>query len=170
MALNVVLRNNIYLIGDISLQPHFENNKLPSNKKVLQLFFYKTRTLKNNVTSSINSTVAEVVDQWDKLNIPTVTVRICKQRLSEFYEEYRTIQKNKSTEAGQFREQTFCKKLDAIFDISPQDILDRLDEQKLQLFLRNDFAAKLTSKKEENYNSSIFYQFSYFATKQSIFL
>ena len=64
-------KQEIYLIGKITSK--IIGRKLPSNKQVLQLLFYKTRELKMKVNDGIVDVYKEVKCFWHNVQIPIKT-------------------------------------------------------------------------------------------------
>lgn len=129
-----VLRDHLYLIGDT--KSNITGNKLPSNLEILKVSFHNTRHLNLNVQDSVNKVYKELLLYWQKSCIATQSEKTVKKKLASLYEEYRTLQKRKSSGFNQQAEDDFVGKLNLLFDIASSNALNDSDEEK-RTFLIN---------------------------------
>lgn len=105
MDSQMVLRQNLYLIGDVDIQ--ILGNKLPSILQVLKVFFFHNRVLKSTLRESAANTIAEVKVFWQKAGLPTQRDQRCIEKILNLHKEYRSLQKNKKKESIRQKEQVF---------------------------------------------------------------
>lgn len=132
---------DVYLIGEIT--PKISGRKLPTNKQVLQLLFYKTRELNMTVASSIADVFKEVKHFWDDAQIPVKSYYNARKQIDNLYNEYRDLQKFKSRDNFAQLENDFKNKLTVLFDISQKNVIDKLDEEKKNFLLIQQSCHKL---------------------------
>lgn len=118
MACKRKLRTNLYLIGSETSQ--ISGSKLPSNRQVLQVFFYNIRCVNLTVRESARLAIDETVIFWQKARIPTRDPQHCVAKLEAIYNEWRKLQKNCSRNSitQKTKETAFTEKLDELFDIA----------------------------------------------------
>lgn len=134
MSSRSILRQNIYLIGDVDTQ--ILGNKLPSKLQVMKVFFFHTRILKSQLRESAVKTINEVKVFWQKANLPTQRDDHCIDKVLKLYGEYQALQKNKSRVNNQEKEQEFVSSLKNLFDIANVNIFEMIDEIE-KMFLLN---------------------------------
>lgn len=61
MSSNIESCNYARLLGNITLLPKFDENKLSTKKQALILLFYNTRTLKKSLACSIIDTINDII-------------------------------------------------------------------------------------------------------------
>ncbi|CAG17501.1 hypothetical protein CcBV_30.5 [Bracoviriform congregatae] len=116
MTSRIILRQNIYLIGDVDTQ--IIGNKLPSKLQVLKIFFYHIRILKFKLRESAEICIDEVKVFWQKAQIPTKRKDHCIDQLLKLYEHYQLLQKSKSRDSNKIKEDEFKTLLLNLFDIA----------------------------------------------------
>lgn len=128
----------IDLVGRISHQ--ITGAKLPSNRQVLQVFFYNMRIVNLNARESANLTFKAVLVFWEQARIPMRYESRCVDRIIALYGTWQKLQKNRrSRTASQTRsEGAFEDSLDDLFDISSADALEkmRIEEDKKFLIMQ----------------------------------
>lgn len=82
---------HINLIGDVSHQ--ITGAKLPSNRQMLQIFFYNMRFPKLEKKESARLSVDAALIFWQQARIPTREPHKCSEKLLKLYEEYRKIKR-----------------------------------------------------------------------------
>ena len=126
-------KKTFQLIGE--MKPQFSAVKLPTNQQVLQVLFYKTRYLKKAVKESIRDVIQEVQSIWDKAIIPTKSRSTCILLLEKLYDEYHNLQKFKNKSNYPQIKETLIYKLNMLFDIAQEDVIQVLDEEKKTFLL-----------------------------------
>lgn len=128
--------SELYLVG-------YENHqivgaKLPSNRQVLSVFSYNTRTAKLNFDESIKLVIEEVKVFWGKAKIPTSREDYIKIKFRKLYDEWRNLQKSikhQQSKTHAQNEKQFTDKLDDLFDIASADALQSLKGAERELLL-----------------------------------
>lgn len=126
-------KRTIKIIGDVSHQ--IVGAKLPSNKQVLQMFFYHTRFVNLNVKESANLVIDAVLIFWQQARIPTRQKPKCSVKLLELYKDWENLQKtsvDKMTGKTKIKYDQFVDNLDNLFDIAHGNALEmmRIEEDK----------------------------------------
>lgn len=121
-------QSEIYLIG--REQNEIVGAKLPSNRQVLSVFFYNTRTTNLSTEKIANLICVKIKMFWEKARIPTSADFYVKKKILDLYNDWRGLQKcekrpNKSSNHAH-KEREFCDKLDDLFDIAAKDALNIL--------------------------------------------
>lgn len=119
----------IKLIGKTTHQ--ITGAKLPSNKQVLQVFFYNMRFVKLSSKESAKITISAVIIFWQQARYEAR----CVEKLEKEYDTWKKIQKtvpSKRTPALQATVNTFIESLDDLFDIATSNALEtiRIEEDK----------------------------------------
>lgn len=134
------LRSNtqIHLIGFEKSQ--ILGSKLPTNKEVLQLFFYHVRTQAMSIHRSATLATREAILFWEKANIPTKKEQHCIDKLKKLYDQWRKIEKSSTrsrnkTKVHQKNESDFEKKINHIFDIAHSNV-NKMISKEGQIFLQ----------------------------------
>lgn len=112
-------KDSIYLIGDAVEQ--LDEIELPTNKKVLSLFFYKRNILNTSIKQSITATVTEVVNCWNSSGRLVCRTDYAETKLARLHKEWKNVHKNRLRihgKAQRLKEQVFKNKLHELFDIS----------------------------------------------------
>lgn len=136
MSLNLRSNSEIYLIG-------FENQqilgaKLPSNRQVLQTFFYNRRTVGLSVKASAKLAIEEVFIYWEKARIITREVQHCIKKLLELHSKWENLKKSnsrKTSETQKKNEKKIVENLEKLFDIAHADALNQLKEEDAQFLI-----------------------------------
>lgn len=120
------LRSNLYLIGCETSQ--ICGSKLPSNRQVLQVFFYNIRCVNLTVRESARLAIDETVIFWQKAKIPVREPQHCVAKLETLYNEWRNLQKNcgRNSTTQRTKETAFTEKLEVLFDIAHADALSTI--------------------------------------------
>lgn len=103
--------------------------KLPSNRQVLSVFFYNTRTVKLDNKSSARLVASEIELFWNKARIPVINTYKIVSKILILYDEWRNPQKGSYSHQSAIhkqREEAFVDKLDDLFDIATSDALNKL--------------------------------------------
>lgn len=128
---------DIYLIGE--LQHQIVDDKLPSNRQVLSVFFFNTRLLGHTKEESVRLVVKEVEVFWEKAKIPTSKSDYCGKKVMKLYEEYRSLQKTvkQPHKSKNFleAEKKFTDNLENLFDISSMNAIKNLDVEVKEFLL-----------------------------------
>lgn len=126
MACKRKLRTNIYLIG--SETTHISGSKLPSNRQVLQVFFYNVRYVNLTIRESARLAIDETVIFWQKARIPVREPQHCIAKLEAIYKNWRNLQKNSSrkNDTQRNKENAFTGKLNDLFDIAHANALSTI--------------------------------------------
>lgn len=135
MACKRKLRTNIFLIGsDIS---QITGSKLPSNRQVLQVFFFNMRCVNLPIRESAKLTIDETVIFWQKASIPVRQPHHCIAKLEALYNLWRNLQKNcrRKSETQKSKEAEFTEKLDDLFDIAHANALETMKLKENREFL-----------------------------------
>lgn len=130
---------SIDLIGRTAHQ--ITGAKLPSNRQVLQTFFYNMRFVKLPARDSASLTINAVSIFWRQARIPMRYEARCIDKLIKMYEQWKGIQKvtaSKRTGAQKRTEHEFVAVLDDLFDIAAVDALEqmRIEEDRQFLILQ----------------------------------
>lgn len=130
-----ILRENIFLIGDVDSQ--IIGNKLPSKKQILKVLFFNMRRLNYSLRESALLVVKEVFIFWEKAGIPVQTLQKCTEKVEKMYNNWRSIQKRAGQKSNETKEMEFKRSIEMLFDIaSSAEILQGIDERKIN-FLNN---------------------------------
>lgn len=117
-----ILRSDdkLFLIGNKSHQ--IVGAKLPSNRQVLQVFCYN-RSNGFNIADSSTLVIEEVLIFWQKARIPTSAKWYCAQKLTNFFEKWKSLKKSskRRTETQKANEEKFTDTLDDLFDIAADE-------------------------------------------------
>ncbi|XP_048504680.1 uncharacterized protein LOC125499694 [Athalia rosae] len=116
MTSRIILRQNIYLIGDVDTQ--IIGNKLPSKLQVLKVFFYHIRILEFKLRESAEICIDEVKVFWQKAQIPIKRKDHCIDQLLKLYEHYQLLQKSVRRDSNKIKEDEFKSSLLNLFDIT----------------------------------------------------
>lgn len=122
---------NIAMIGRISHQ--IVGAKLPSNRHVLEVFFYNMRYVKLTAKDSAKLTIDAVLIFWQQARIPFREPHKCASKLLKMYEDWRNLNKKKgeSMAAGMRQKyDNFIGELDNLFDIAHADALTMMHNEE----------------------------------------
>lgn len=133
--------HNIDLIGKTCHQ--ITGSKLPSNRQVLQTFFFNMRFVKLSAKESAKLVFSEIQIFWQKARIPTRYDTRCVEKLLKLYETWKNIGKTPDTKrstAQKEKENLFVSTLDDLFDIAHADALKKIkiEEDKQFLLLQRE--------------------------------
>lgn len=121
-------QSELYLIGHENHQ--LVGAKLPSNRQVLSVFFFNTRTARLSTEKSAKLLCDEIKIFWEKARIPTSDDSYVKKKILALYNDWRDLQKwEKLTQKSAkhaINESNFRDKLDNLFDIAKKDALETL--------------------------------------------
>lgn len=116
----------IYLIGRET--DRILGAKLPSNRQVLSVFFFNTRSkkLKNNESAKLVTQL--IMDFWKNARIPTIQDPNCVLKVLKLHKEWENLQRSskKNSEHQKNKEKVFCEKLDDLFDVAHANALDQI--------------------------------------------
>lgn len=131
-------RNKIFLVGTINNE--ITGNKLTSKRNCLSILYCNMRNLRLNLNSSALLTIDECLTYWKKARIPKQDRDNCAKKLKKLYEEFQSLEKNK-TKIGnlyRLREKQFEETLDYLFDIAHSNAINtiKIDEDSAFLLLQ----------------------------------
>lgn len=126
-------QRTIVMVGEVSHQ--ILGAKLPSNRQVLQTFFYNMRFVKLDRHESARLAIDAVLIFWQQARIPTRSPYKCSDKLIKMYDIWGTLKKT-SVEKMKMKTKEqydkFIDELDDLFDIAHNDALTmmRIEEDK----------------------------------------
>lgn len=126
----------IALVGHVSHQ--IVGAKLPSNRQVLEVFFYNMRFVNLTAKDSAVLTIEAVLIFWKQARIPTRDPHKCAEKLTKLHQKWQSITKKSVDEMGAALKQTydvFIDELDDLFDIARADVLTTMKIKQDQEFL-----------------------------------
>lgn len=129
-------QRQIALIGNVTHQ--IVGAKLPSNRQVLQVFFYNMRFVKLTSKESASLTTDAVLIFWQQARIPTRRQDKCADKILKMYEYWKTLNKvSVEKMAGKMKEkfEVFMDVLDDIFDIAAADAMTTMKNEEDKVFL-----------------------------------
>ena len=136
-ASGIVVRKKtaVWLIG--AQEDKLTGSKLPSNKQVLSLFFYKHKTLKQPIRESARVVVREAAVFWDKARIPIRPEQHAIAHLEQLHHQWLLLQRNASrkTDTQRANEASFVDKLEDLFDIAHMNALKMIKIEEDRAFL-----------------------------------
>lgn len=126
----------IEMVGYVSHQ--IVGAKLPSNRQVLEVFFYNMRFVKLTSKESAKLTIDSVTIFWKQARIPFRESHKCAAKLLKMYEEWQNLTRTKvekiSTASEKLKQKydKFIGELDNLFDIAHADAMTmmRIEEDK----------------------------------------
>lgn len=126
-------KRKIKIIGEVSHQ--IVGAKLPSNRQVLQLFFYHTRFVKLNNKESARLAIDAALIFWQQARIPTREPHKCADKLLKIHTKWENLQRKSVKDmSSNMKKQydQFVDDLDNLFDIAHSDALTnmRIEEDK----------------------------------------
>lgn len=130
-------QRQIALIGNVSHQ--IVGAKLPSNRQVLEVFFYNMRFVKLTSKESARLTIDAVLVFWQQARIPTRDCHKCANKLLKLYEDWKTLNKvNVDKMPAKMKEKfdLFMDVLDDLFDIATADALTTMRNEEDKNFLQ----------------------------------
>lgn len=128
-ASDKVLRQ-IYLIGNVTHQ--ITGAKLPSNRQVLQVYFYNIRFAKLSQKESARLAVNAASLFWLQARLPIRDLYKCADKLIKLYNEWRRVSKKSSKGKANKDQAEFLENLDNLFDIAHNNALQmiRIEEDR----------------------------------------
>lgn len=121
--------SDFFFIG--STISYLSEQRLSTNKEILQLLFFKTRVQRPRLKSekSINQVAKDVQRIWKKAEIPTNKLSIIKKKIKKLLAEYRAMQKYPKRKKYFQLEENFKNKLEKLFDITATKSIKTLNPQ-----------------------------------------
>ena len=97
-------------------------DKLPTKSDVLKLLFHKTKTndANTNVDQCCKLIIKDVKEIWDKIPIPSITLKSGTRKLKKLYVEFRSFQKYRTMNDNKI---SFINNLSNVVDILPDSTL-----------------------------------------------
>lgn len=129
-------KRTITLIGQVSHQ--IVGAKLPSNRQVLQVFFYNMRFVNLSAKESANLAFDAVQIFWKQARIPERRKDKCAGKITQMYEDWKEVQKSKVEDMGAKLKQKyddFMEMLDDLFDIATENALVTMTNEEDKEFL-----------------------------------
>lgn len=129
-------KRTIALVGHVSHQ--IVGAKLPSNRQVLEVFFYNMRFVNLTAKDSAALTIEAVLIFWKQARIPTRDPHKCAEKLTKLHQKWQSVTKKSLDEMGAALKQTydvFIDELDDLFDIARADALTTMKIKEDQEFL-----------------------------------
>lgn len=129
-------KRQIALIGHVSHQ--IVGAKLPSNRQVLEVFFYNMRFVNLSVKESARLTIDAVVIFWKQARIPFRDEHKCAEKIVKMHETWRGLNKKSVNEMAAVMKQKydlFMDELDDLFDIARADALTTMTNKEDREFL-----------------------------------
>lgn len=124
-------KRQIALIGQVSHQ--IVGAKLPSNRQVLQVFFYNLRFVNLSAKESARLTLDAVLIFWQQARIPTRDEHKCAAKIIKMYETWRNLNKkpvHNLTAGLKQQYDVFMDTLDDLFDIARADALTTMKNKE----------------------------------------
>lgn len=118
--------------------------KLPSNRQVLQVFFYNLRFVDRNQQSdakaknSAKLSIDAVKIYWQQARIPIKEDHRCREKLLKLYADWNNIRKTTEDKRSQKQKQfaeSFVDSLDDLFDIASPNALNEIKIPEDKKFL-----------------------------------
>lgn len=129
-------KRQIFLIGNVSHQ--IVGAKLPSNREVLQVFFYNMRFVNLTIKESAKLTIDAVMIFWRQARIPTRDDHKCADKIAKMYEEWREFTKSPVDRFVGTKKQkydVFMDTLDDLFDIARANAIALMTIEEDKQFL-----------------------------------
>jgi hypothetical protein len=128
-------REEIFLIGHPKHQ--LTGSKLPSKGDCLRVFFYHMRYGKLNVKESARLVLQECALFWIKARIPTQELHKAAKKLTNLYEEWRSLLQTKERSTSHYTNlrASFREGLNDLFDIAIADALSNIKIEEDREFL-----------------------------------
>lgn len=130
-------QRKITLIGQVSHQ--IVGAKLPSNRQVLEVFFYNMRIVKLNAKESASLTIDAALIFWQQARIPFRETHKCASKLIKLYEDWKILNKTKVEKMApglKTKYDDFIFNLDNLFDIAHADALTMMRNEEDKEFLK----------------------------------
>lgn len=118
----------IYLLGFPCRK--LSQRKLPSVRKVLQLFFYKHTDPNLTIRQCFDQVIRDVLKVWKPTGIPVCQPYNAVSKIMKVYREWELLKKNKKkkTQNQKIKEHTFTNRVKNLFDISSRNPAHPLTE------------------------------------------
>lgn len=87
-------RNSIFLVGFETSQ--ISERKLPTNRQVLSLFFYKHKCLKLTIRQSATEVAKNVIKIWAEFNLPIVKLFYVMSKIECLFREWKNLSKSRN--------------------------------------------------------------------------
>src|SRR6218665_3325061 len=128
-------KSAIWLIG--FEEDKLNGSKLPSNRQVLSIFFYRHNSLKETIHDSSRDVIREAVQFWDKARIPIQPEHRAILKLEKLYKKRVKLKKNakRQTNTQKEKETEFVDDLDNLFDMAHMNALNLIKIKKDREFL-----------------------------------
>lgn len=126
----------IWLIGREI--PKIITRRLPSNRKVLRLFFYKHLTENLTIRRNAHKTIEEVFEQWICANIPTRRLNSAISKLIRLHQTWKKLLKNRSKKdlpSQISKEREFKRNLDKLFNVAHHCAVKNVEDLERQFLL-----------------------------------
>lgn len=130
------LLRKVVMIGEVSHQ--IVGAKLPSNKQVLEVFFYNMRFVKLDAKESARLAIDATLIFWQQARIPTRESYKCANKLLQMYEDWKAFQKTKIEKMAvkmKKKYDDFKTNLDNLFDIAHTDAMKMMRNEEDKEFL-----------------------------------
>lgn len=127
----------VYLIGYETKKLY--ERKLPTNREVLSLFFYKHNSLNLPIRECYKSVLEDVEDIWRQTGISISRSQHNVVKLKKLHEAWKSLKKScsrKNSNLQKLKEQTFINKLNNLFDIALKSEFEKLTTTQ-QNFLKD---------------------------------
>ncbi|CAH0556961.1 unnamed protein product [Brassicogethes aeneus] len=131
-ATDNVLRH-INLIGVVKHQ--ITGAKLPSNREVLQVFFYNMRFVRLTSKESAKLAVSAASMFWHQARLPIREAHKCGEKLMKMYDTWNRVRKDSSKGIPHTKRAEFMEKLDDLFDIAHASALKMIHFEEDRQFL-----------------------------------
>lgn len=119
---------NLPIIGNTT--SHISDEKLPSQKQLLQLLYHFTRIEHMNLKVSTKKVIDRVRVIWELAEIPIIRKDKCIKKLEDLEKEYDGLKKNRHRSNNQLKEHQFSCKIESLFDIAHGTASKAMDEHK----------------------------------------
>lgn len=128
-------RKKIFLINEMKNQ--IMGSKFPSKHDCLSVLFFNMRVGRMNLHESTSLVIDECLIFWKKARIPTHDRSYCIKKITNLYNEWRKLDRNKTRESETLRkkEHDFQMELDNLFDIAHNDADNLIKHNEDKQFL-----------------------------------
>ena len=128
------IQNQTYLIG-----PEIQriNSRQPSIGDTLKLMSYHHFSLKKTIRHAARSVITDVVYLYRKEHIPFISEQNAARKLLKLNDTWIGLKKSKKRKSvkDEINKRNFCKKLDTLFDITPKNVFDTIQDPNAAHFL-----------------------------------
>lgn len=131
---------NIALIGKCEHQ--IVGAKLPSNRQLLQTFFFNMRYVKLDAKDSAGLAIDATIIFWQQARIPIIRRDKIAIKLLTMYDDWKYFQKNdveklSAKSVWKKKYDDFIKNLDNLFDIAPKTVFEEIRNEEDIQFLKS---------------------------------